>query len=186
MVSIRLPLWLRFVLLTGIVVLAIGVGLVVWKQKVGAQSTSFNSISKEEMELLLADVAKTNPMVLKKLKEDPEMKKQQLESLKELLAFASQAKHDGLADDPSNKQELLNIKAEVEALPGSVFFTRASKQEFSAFAAQYGAEDAINGIRALPRAGIVVDASRTLSTDPRWYYVNVRLLFNYVKSSLLT
>lgn len=44
----------------------------------------------------------------------------------------------------------------------------------------------VNGIRALPRSGIVVDASRTLSTDPRWLYVNVRLLFNFVKSSLRT
>ncbi len=43
---------------------------------------------------------------------------------------------------------------------------------------------AVNGIRAVPRSGIVVDASRTLSSDPRWRYVNVRLLFNYVKSSL--
>lgn len=42
----------------------------------------------------------------------------------------------------------------------------------------------VNGIRAIPRAGIVVDSSRTLSTDTRWFYVNVRLLFNYVKSSL--
>lgn len=42
----------------------------------------------------------------------------------------------------------------------------------------------INGIRAIPGAGIVIDASRTLSTDTRWLYVNVRLLFNYVKSSL--
>jgi phage tail sheath protein FI len=42
----------------------------------------------------------------------------------------------------------------------------------------------VNGIRVVPRAGIVVDASRTLSTDTRWLYVNVRLLFNYVKSSL--
>lgn len=42
----------------------------------------------------------------------------------------------------------------------------------------------VNGIRAVPGAGIVIDASRTLSTDPRWRYVNVRLLFNYVKSSL--
>ncbi|MFI1105934.1 phage tail sheath family protein [Streptomyces melanogenes] len=42
----------------------------------------------------------------------------------------------------------------------------------------------VNGVRAQPGAGIVVDASRTLSTDPRWRYVNVRLLFNYVKSSL--
>ncbi len=42
----------------------------------------------------------------------------------------------------------------------------------------------VNGIRAIPGAGIVIDASRTLSTDVRWRYVNVRLLFNYVKSSL--
>jgi phage tail sheath protein FI len=42
----------------------------------------------------------------------------------------------------------------------------------------------VNGIRAVPGAGIVVDASRTLSTDIRWRYVNVRLLFNYVESSL--
>jgi phage tail sheath protein FI len=45
-------------------------------------------------------------------------------------------------------------------------------------------QGAINGVRAIPRAGIVVDASRTLSTDPRWMYVGVRLLFNFVKSSL--
>lgn len=42
----------------------------------------------------------------------------------------------------------------------------------------------VNGIRAIAGAGIVIDASRTLSTDTRWLYVNVRLLFNYVKSSL--
>ena len=42
----------------------------------------------------------------------------------------------------------------------------------------------INGIRAVPRAGIVIDSSRTLSSDSRWLYVNVRLLFNFVKSSL--
>ncbi|MGV6874237.1 phage tail sheath subtilisin-like domain-containing protein [Pseudochelatococcus sp. B33] len=45
-------------------------------------------------------------------------------------------------------------------------------------------EGAINGIRPMPRAGIVIDASRTLSTDSRWLFVNVRLLFNFVKSSL--
>jgi hypothetical protein len=42
----------------------------------------------------------------------------------------------------------------------------------------------VNGIRSVPGSGICVDASRTLSTDTRWLYVNVRLLFNYVKSSL--
>ncbi|MFG3257562.1 phage tail sheath family protein [Streptomyces sp. NPDC048172] len=42
----------------------------------------------------------------------------------------------------------------------------------------------VNGIRALPGSGIVVDASRTLSTDTRWLFVNVRRLFNFVKTSL--
>jgi len=42
----------------------------------------------------------------------------------------------------------------------------------------------VNGIRRLAGAGITVAASRTLSTDTRWWYVNVRLLFNFVKVSL--
>jgi phage tail sheath protein FI len=39
-------------------------------------------------------------------------------------------------------------------------------------------------IRNISGVGIVIDSSRTLSTNPLWLYVNVRLLFNYVKSSL--
>lgn len=42
----------------------------------------------------------------------------------------------------------------------------------------------VNAIRFVPGAGFVVDSSRTLSTNPLWYYVNVRLLFNYVKTTL--
>ena len=42
----------------------------------------------------------------------------------------------------------------------------------------------MNSIRSVRGAGIVIDTSRTLSTDTRWLYVNVRLLFNYVKASL--
>ncbi len=42
----------------------------------------------------------------------------------------------------------------------------------------------VNGIRREPSAGIVVSASRTLSTDTRWWFVSTRLLFNFVKSSL--
>src|ERR1035441_6218458 len=45
-------------------------------------------------------------------------------------------------------------------------------------------QGSVNGVRAVPRVGVIIDASRTLSTDTRWLYVNVRLLFNYVKSSL--
>ena len=97
-------------------ILGIGAGLVVWKNKVGHAAVSFNSISKEEVEMLLADVAKVNPMVLKRFAEDPEMKKQQLENLKQLLAFASQAQKEGLTNEPNNRQELQNIRSEVVAV----------------------------------------------------------------------
>lgn len=96
-------------------ILGIGAGLVFWKSKVG-HAGAFNSISKGEVELLLADVAKVNPMVLKRFKEDPEMKKEQLNNLKELLAFASQAQKEGLANESPNKDELKNIEAEVTAV----------------------------------------------------------------------
>lgn len=100
-----------------VAILAIGVGLVVWKSKVGGQTTqSFNSISKAEIEMLLADVSKSNPAILKRLNEDPAMKKQQLDNLKQLLAFASQAQKDGLAADANGKQELESIKAEILAV----------------------------------------------------------------------
>ncbi len=42
----------------------------------------------------------------------------------------------------------------------------------------------VNGLRPTPGAGIVVAASRTLSTDTRWWFVGTRRLFNLVKSSL--
>lgn len=98
-------------------IVAIGFGLVIWKKKVGGHaSESFNQISRQEVEMLLADVSKQNPAILKRLKEDPELKKQQLNSLKQLLAFASQAKADGLTEEANNKQELENIKAEITAV----------------------------------------------------------------------
>ena len=100
-----------------LVVLGIGAGLVIWKNKVGGHtSTSFNKITKEEIELLLSDVAKVNPMVLKRFAEDPEMKKQQLENMKQLLAFASQSQREGLTNEPNNRQELKNIRSEVIAV----------------------------------------------------------------------
>ncbi len=100
-----------------VAILAIGVGLVVWKNKVGGQTgPSFNSISKTEIEMLLADVAKSNPAILKRLNEDPKMKKDQLDNLKQLLAFASQAQREGLASDATSKQELDSIKAEILAV----------------------------------------------------------------------
>lgn len=100
-----------------LVVVGIGAGLVVWKNKVGGHSSaSFNSISREEIELLLADLAKQNPMMVKRFEQDPKMKKDQLDNLKQLLAFASQAQKEGVQNDPNNRQEMENIRAEVVAV----------------------------------------------------------------------
>ena len=94
-----------------VVILAIGVGLVIWKKKVGtAGEVSFNSISNDEIQMLLSDVAQSDPLILKDLAEHPEKRKQQLDNLKQLLAFASQAKKEGLADTEENKLELQNIR----------------------------------------------------------------------------
>ncbi len=104
-------------LLLLVVVLGIGVGLVIWKNQVGTHAAgNFNSITKEEVELLIQDVGKQNPAALKRLGEDPEMRKQQLDNLKQLLAFASQAQREGLANEQPNRQELENIRAEVIAV----------------------------------------------------------------------
>ena len=87
---------------------------------VGQRSVSnvnpFGSISKAEMEILLADIGKTNPKVLERLASDPELKQKQIENLKQLLAFASQAQREGMASEPTNKQELDNIRAEIVAV----------------------------------------------------------------------
>ena len=80
------------------------------------QVGEYSVISKTEIELLLADIAKTNPETLERFANDPDAKKKQIEDLKQLLAFASQAQRDGLASDPINKQELENIRAEVAAI----------------------------------------------------------------------
>lgn len=85
------------------VVLALGAGLVVWKNKVGGHGgDSLNRISKEDMAILLKDAP---PMQLKQLN-SPEQKKKITESLKQLLAVASQARKEGIADDPAVKREL--------------------------------------------------------------------------------
>jgi peptide/nickel transport system substrate-binding protein len=76
----------------------------------------------------------------------------------------------------------VGLKAEVEALPGAVFFTRASKQEFSAFAAQYGAEDSMNSLRALVAT---YDKDKGYGTANRTRYSNP-VVDNLLTESLVT
>lgn len=108
----------KSVILLG-VILAIGAGLVFWKQKYGggfgshgSSEVSFNKMTKEEMELLLKDA---NPMMLKRMAEDPEMKKQQLDSIKQLLAIASEARKDPTIYDANTKKAMEIIDAVIWA-----------------------------------------------------------------------
>jgi len=98
----------KSVILLG-VILAIGAGLVFWKQKYGPKQThgevSFNTMSKEEIELLLKDA---NPMMLKRMAEDPEEKKRQLEGIKQILAIATAAQKDPQVYD-ADAQKALEI-----------------------------------------------------------------------------
>lgn len=99
-----------------VAILGIGGGLVFWKSKVGGHSlAAVNSISKEEIGILLADLGKTDPMGLKRLAEDPKLRKLQLDNLKQLLALASQARREGLNNEEPYRQELENIRNEIIA-----------------------------------------------------------------------
>ncbi|HEY0457769.1 MAG TPA: peptidylprolyl isomerase [Pyrinomonadaceae bacterium] len=135
-----------------VLILAIGGGLVFWKTKYGshhgAGEVSFNSMSKEEMELLLKDA---NPMMLKRL-EDPEVKKQQLDSIKQLLAIASEAKKDPTVYNADTQKAMEIIDAVIWArtydqeinkdkgpMPPFGFITEDQIKEF------YGEGDNTNG-----------------------------------------
>ena len=63
---------------------------------------------------------------------------------------------------------------------GSCFPDHDTAEQLAARLASLG----INCIRFIPNAGIVIDSSRTLSSDTRWWYVGTRRLFNFVKSTL--
>lgn len=95
------------------VIFIIGGALVFWNAKIAKGNVAkFNEITEQEIQLLLADA---NPMLLKRLEEDPELRKEQLKQLKQLLAVASQAKKEGLADQHDIRIELENIADEILA-----------------------------------------------------------------------
>ena len=96
------------------VIFALGAGLLFWsvKNAAGHGNVELNGLNKSELELLLKDA---NPMMLKRLADDPEMKKKQLENLKQLFALANAAKKEGLVTDKV-KKELDNINIELTAV----------------------------------------------------------------------
>ena len=94
------------------VILLIGAGLVFWKMKYGSHGEDLNQISAADMQILLKDA---NPMQLKALGDNPEQKKKISENLSQLLAVASQARKEGLANEPNVKQEMENIRNVITA-----------------------------------------------------------------------
>lgn len=83
-----------------------------FERAVFMQKSCVTKISKEEMEMLLKDA---NPVILKSFANDPELKKKQIENIKELFALACQAVKEGFADDSKVKRELEDIRIELLA-----------------------------------------------------------------------
>lgn len=83
----------------------------------GAQTkTGCSGMSSKDWRILIEDIKTKNPESLKKLAADPALLKKQTESMRQLLAFACQAKKEGLADETSNAAELENIRMETSAM----------------------------------------------------------------------
>ncbi|MET0753603.1 MAG: hypothetical protein ABWZ66_09525, partial [Pyrinomonadaceae bacterium] len=100
-------------LIVVLMIAALGAGLLVWKTKAaGHSAVAMNKITKEEMEFLLKDAS---PMMLKRL-EEPEVKKQQIENLKQMLALANAAQKEGLTNDEKIKAELEDVRLQLLAV----------------------------------------------------------------------
>jgi PPIC-type PPIASE domain len=64
---------------------------------------------------LLENIGTVNPTVLQRLKDDANLRSGQVENIRELLAFGCQAVKDGVLNDPINRAEFDNIRAEITA-----------------------------------------------------------------------
>ena len=95
-----------------VVIALLAGGLLFWKVKAAAHNAPITKLTKEDMEFLLKDAP---PNALKSL-EDPETKKKQVESLKQMLALANAAKKSGLTDDEKIKNELEDIRIQILAV----------------------------------------------------------------------
>lgn len=96
-----------------LVILGLGAGLVFWKTKFASHGDeALNRVTKEDMAILLKDA---NPMQLKQLASNPEAKQKIAENIRQLLAVASQARKEGIADEPNVKRELENIRTVLTA-----------------------------------------------------------------------
>ncbi|MGI8555065.1 MAG: peptidylprolyl isomerase, partial [Pyrinomonadaceae bacterium] len=135
-----------------VIMLAIGAGLVFWKSKhPDAGGGALTTLTKEDMKFLLED---ENPMLLKRIAEDPEIKQKYIESKQQFLAVASEARKEGFADNPKYKPFLDFVRAQIIAVnydkeknkdKGSLPpFSFIKKDEVDAFYQKPGNEEDFN------------------------------------------
>lgn len=97
-----------------LIILLAGLGLLVWKIKVGGQgSDSLTKLTKADMEIIFKDAP---PQALKRLAEDPELKKKQIEEIKQFLAVAEEARATGFANEKEIKDDLEEIRMTIMAV----------------------------------------------------------------------
>lgn len=138
----------------GLIILSViflaGVGLLFWKIKVGGhESGALTKLSKEDMAILMED---DNPMMLKRLSEDPEMRKEYVKSIKQFLSVASEARKSEIAEKPETKKELKEIEKAILARmydkeknkdkPNMPPFSLIKKEDIDAFFADPKNEEA--------------------------------------------
>lgn len=104
-------------LVKGVIVIAailvLCASLLFWKIRVGGHAgEELTRLTKEDMTALLADA---NPMQLQQLSSSPDAKKKIAENIRQLLAVASQARKDGMANDENVKRELESTRSIVTA-----------------------------------------------------------------------
>lgn len=101
-------------LLVLLIVVLGGVGLLFWKGKIGAKSSdSLTKLSKADMETIFQDAP---PQALKRLADDPKLKAQQIEEIKQFLAVAQEARATGFADKEEIKKDLEEIRMTITAV----------------------------------------------------------------------
>ena len=81
-----------------------------------------------DWKLILDDLKATKPDLVKRLLADPELKKKQIENIRQLLTFACQAVKDGVLNDPANRGELENIRFEIAAVTYDKIINKQANQ----------------------------------------------------------
>lgn len=96
-----------------IFILLIGVGLIVWKEKVLKPKHDLpKKLTEEDFLVLLKG---EDPAFLKRLADNPSARQKILTDIKQTFAFAHQAKKEGLADNEEGKEILEEIRLQVTA-----------------------------------------------------------------------